>query len=227
MVKPLGADAVEMDVRLTKDEVPVVYHYFYLHPVTSLNGPIFDFTYEELLSTRYAKKDRWEEDSHSIPSLEEVLDCIGGRIGLEIEIKGPEPEAVGIIGAVLRQQERQWNSMELTSYEPLLLHNIKTLCPTIATDLLIPRSESWMGLDVVTYTAIHRARLAGARAVHLHPTQLTKEVVQTIREHGIDVHAWDVNDEDAFRLIGDLEIPKFSTDRLQQALDFRKRNLSV
>jgi glycerophosphoryl diester phosphodiesterase len=32
----LGADAVELDVRLTKDKIPVVYHYYYLDKIGSL-----------------------------------------------------------------------------------------------------------------------------------------------------------------------------------------------
>ena len=38
----LGADAIELDVRLTADKIPVVYHYFYLQENTSASGPIFD-----------------------------------------------------------------------------------------------------------------------------------------------------------------------------------------
>ena len=33
-----GADAVELDVRLTADGVPVVYHYFYLDAITAVSG---------------------------------------------------------------------------------------------------------------------------------------------------------------------------------------------
>jgi len=48
--------------------------------------------------------------------------------------------------------------------------------------------------DVVAHLALHRARQAGADAVHLHPTQLSDAVVNGIRAGGIDVHAWwDVN----------------------------------
>ena len=79
----LGADAVELDIRLTADRVPVVYHYFYLDEITSLSGPIFEYTFEQLQDARPFKDSRL-----SIPSLLEVLETIGEKIGLEIEIKG-------------------------------------------------------------------------------------------------------------------------------------------
>ena len=44
----LGADAVELDVRLTSDRIPVVYHYFYLQENTSASGAIFNFSFEQL-----------------------------------------------------------------------------------------------------------------------------------------------------------------------------------
>ncbi len=42
----LGADAIELDVRLTSDRVPVVYHYYYLHLKTSAYGAIFEYTFD-------------------------------------------------------------------------------------------------------------------------------------------------------------------------------------
>ena len=103
----------------------------------------------------------------------------------------------------------------MTSYEPALLLSIQRLCPGLATDLLFPRSEPWMKLDVVAYQALHMARLARARAVHLHPAQLSPEVVSAINRRGIQIHAWDVNDEPALRLVAGLGIPRICTDRFQ------------
>ena len=80
-----------------------------------------------------------------------------------------------------------------------------------------------MKLDVVTHLAIHRSRLARARAVHLHPTQLSSAVVSTVQSSGIQIHAWDVNDEQALETVSELGIPKICTDHLQQALQFRQR----
>jgi len=217
----LGADAVELDVRLTKDKIPVVYHYYYLDKVTSLSGPIFAFTYEQLKSAQYTESAKKDADNYRISTFEDVLERLAGRIGLEIEIKGPEPESVAILGSLMNRWKHLWDTVEMTSYEPMLLDRIKQVCPGIITDLLLPKSEPWMGLDVVAYSAVQRGKLAGARAVHLHPTQLTSGIVQNIRHQGLEVHAWDVNDLDSLQLVSSLRIPKFSTDNLQQALDFR------
>jgi glycerophosphoryl diester phosphodiesterase len=219
----LGADAVELDVRLTADRVPAVFHYFYLDSVTSLTGPIFNYTFDQLRHAPIFGRGVEDLGDVKIPTLGEVLDIIGGRIGLEIEVKGPEPESSEIVGAVLGRFKHLWETIEVTSYEPALLLDIQRRCPGLATDLLFPRSESWMKLDVVAYLAAQRARLARARAVHLHPTQLSAEVVAAVRRQGIEVHAWDVNDESALAAVAALAVPRLCTDKLCQALDFRQR----
>jgi glycerophosphoryl diester phosphodiesterase len=216
----LGADAVELDVRLTRDLVPVVYHYFYLEESTGLAGSVFGYTWDEL--QRAQAQSSHSAQSRRIPLLREVVEAIGGQIGLEIELKGPEPECVDIIARVLQSHRRLWDSFELTSYEPALLLAMRERCPGLATDLLLPRSERWMRLDVVAHLAIHRDRLARARAVHLHPTQLSAQVAAAIRSAGLGLHAWDVNDAAALSLTAELAIPKICTDRLAQALEFRR-----
>ncbi len=221
----LGADAIELDVRLTADQVPVVYHYYYLDVTTSASGAIFDYTLNQLQDVRVLSKTNPKPNGAKIPTLCEVLDAVGGRIGLEIEIKGPEPESAPIVGQVLRQFKPLWETVEITSFEPALLLGIQECCPGLITDLLFPRSEAWMRLDVITYQAIHRARLAHARAVHLHPTQLSPAVVSTIQQHSLVVHAWEVNDEAALKTVAELNIPRLCTDRFQPAADFRRRLL--
>lgn len=218
----LGADGIELDVRLTEDWVPVVFHNFYLDEGTTVSGPIFEYTFDELGNVEVLGKGRDSATAYRIPTLEEVLGAFGGRIGLEIEIKGPEPESAEIVGTLLQRFRGFWETIEVTSYEPTLLADIGERCAGLATDLLFPRSEDWMGLDVIAYLAIHRARLARARAVHLHPTQLSPEVVATIRSSDIEVHAWDVNDEGSLGSVAELGIPRFDTDEVQLALSFRQ-----
>lgn len=222
----LGADYVELDVRLTSDQVPVVYHYFYLHENTSTSGVIYDFSLEQLRRVRVFCRHN-AGSVGSISTLPEVLEALGGRIGFEIEIKGPEPEAPQIIGDVLDRFKHLWGTIEVTSYEPALLLAFQAQCPGIPVDLLIPRSEAWMGLDVVYYQALHRARLSRARAVHLHPTQLSAAVVTALRHHGIEIHMWDANDEASLATAVEYGIPRVCTDRFQQAAAFRDRLITA
>lgn len=130
--------------------------------------------------------------------------------------------AAEVIGAELRRFRQHWPRLELTSYEPALLLALQRLCPGLTTDLLIPRSESWVQLDVVAYQAGQRARLAHAHAVHLHPTQLTPAVVAYLREQNLQVHAWDVNAAAGLETIAACGIPRICTDSFNLAWAFRK-----
>ncbi|MDQ6669300.1 MAG: glycerophosphodiester phosphodiesterase [Chloroflexota bacterium] len=212
----LGADAVELDVRLSADGVPVVYHYAYLEAVTTGQGPIWDRSLAELRALRVGGP-----DGERIPTLTEALETFAGRLGLEIELKGPEPEAVAAVAPLLESVRTHWGRIEVTSYEPMLLAELRRRCSDLSTALLFPRSESWMKLDFVAYAACHRARQAQAAAVHLHPSQLSEEVVNSIRAAGVDVHAWEVNDTRAFELVTQLDLPWANTDQLESALRWR------
>ncbi len=219
----LGADAVELDVRLTSDHIPVVYHYCYLQENSSASGAIFDFTLEQLRGVEVFCKDNPAAEAGHISTLAEVLEIFGSKIGMEIEIKGPEPEAPKIIGEVLNRFKGIWNTVEVTSHEPALLLGIQDLCHGLNTDLLMPRSESWMKPDVVQYLAIQYSRLAHARAVHLHPTQLSGAIASAVRRQGFEVHAWDVNDEQSLEIVAGLGIFRLDTDDVKHALAFRER----
>ncbi len=218
----LGADAVEMDVRLTSDKVPVIYHYFTLETNTSFSGAIFNYSWPQLRKADvFCKGDPATPIGH-ISTLEEVLNAIGGKVDLELHMQGPEPEAAEIIGKVLLGFRTLWNSMEVTCYEPALLHIFHEVCPGVPVDLLFPRSESWMTPEIVQYLALHHSRLAHARAVHLHPSQLSEGTIMRLRKEGIEIHAWDVNDIPSLEIVTDLEIPKVCTDDFKQAFAFRE-----
>lgn len=219
----LGADAVELDVRLTADKIPVVYHYYYLDKYTSATGPIFEYTLEQLKNvTVYHPKDR--SCVGHISTLSEILDIFSGKIGLEIEIKGPEPEAPEIISLVLNYYKSFWDTFEVTSFQPVLLLELQKYCPGITADLLFPRSEIWMKPDVVQYEAINLSLLAHARAVHLHPSQLDDSMVDALRKKGLEIHSWDVNDVESLDMVKIFCIPKICTDNFILVNDYRKSN---
>ena len=72
---------IEMDVQLTKDMIPVVFHDFTLDRICGVEGKVIDYTYEELQQFCLC------ESRERIPRFEEVLKTVGGRVPLIIEYK--------------------------------------------------------------------------------------------------------------------------------------------
>lgn len=72
---------IELDVQLTKDRVPVVFHDFTLERACSAEGKVYDYTYEELQQfSLFGTEEK-------IPRLEEALKVIDGKVPLIVEIK--------------------------------------------------------------------------------------------------------------------------------------------
>lgn len=74
---------IEFDVQLTKDLVPVVFHDYNLKRACGADIKIADLDYQELKHYRLFKS------QETIPSFEEVLSCIDGRVPVIIELKIP------------------------------------------------------------------------------------------------------------------------------------------
>ncbi|MFP4698544.1 MAG: glycerophosphodiester phosphodiesterase family protein [Eubacteriales bacterium] len=69
-----GAEGIELDVHLTKDEIPVVIHDETIDRTTDGSGYIKDFTFEEL--NRYDAGNYFDKKfmNEKIPTLEQVLE---------------------------------------------------------------------------------------------------------------------------------------------------------
>lgn len=72
---------IELDVHITKDNKIVVFHDDNLFRMTGINKEIKNCTYKELLKLNLLNT------TYSIPTLDEVLNLINGKVLLDIEIK--------------------------------------------------------------------------------------------------------------------------------------------
>ena len=70
---------IELDVQLSKDRVPVVFHDFTLERVCGIKGKVYDYTYEELQEFRLCRSEE------RIPRFEDFLEMVGGRVPLIVE----------------------------------------------------------------------------------------------------------------------------------------------
>lgn len=72
---------IEFDIQLSKDDVPVVFHDASLKRMCGVDGKVWDYTLEELQNMKLANSNQ------TIPTLEQVLEVVGGKVPLIIEYK--------------------------------------------------------------------------------------------------------------------------------------------
>ena len=72
---------IEMDVQMTKDGVPVVFHDYTLKRVCGVEGKVCQRTYEELQQLSLCESDQ------KIPRFKDVLQLVDGRVPLIVELK--------------------------------------------------------------------------------------------------------------------------------------------
>ena len=72
---------IELDVQLSKDKVPVVFHDFTLKRMCGVEGKLCDYTLEEL------KEFRLLDTKEQIPTFQEFLEMVDGKVPLIIELK--------------------------------------------------------------------------------------------------------------------------------------------
>src|SRR5206468_4882936 len=83
----LGADAIELDVQLSADGVPMVIHDLTVDRTTNGHGSVASFASRDL---RRLDAGAWFSSrfkGERVPTLEEALECARGRCGLNVEIK--------------------------------------------------------------------------------------------------------------------------------------------
>ncbi len=72
---------IEMDIQLTRDKVPVVFHDFTLKRICGVEGRVKDYTYEQLQQFRLCNSEE------QIPRFEDVLRLVDGKVPLIVEFK--------------------------------------------------------------------------------------------------------------------------------------------
>lgn len=105
---------IELDVQLTRDQIPVVFHDFTLKRVCSAEGCVKDYTFEELQQFSI------EGTNQRIPEFADVLQLVNGAVPLLIELKCPD---LGCEICRLTDQELQGyrGSYTIESFSPMAL----------------------------------------------------------------------------------------------------------
>jgi glycerophosphoryl diester phosphodiesterase len=218
-----GADAVELDVRLTADGVPIVLHDADVGRTTGGRGLVHDLQLEEVRGLRLAG-----DGGEGVPTLGEAVravDAAGG--GLDIEIKNLpgdpayEPDRERALEGSLAELDasRFSGPVVISSFNPSTIRRCRALAPGVATGLLV--------IDAVEPRhALDAADVDGHTFVLPSVGSLAKagrSLIEDAHERGVRVGAWNADDEATVRWLLEWEADAIATNDPAMAASARSR----
>jgi glycerophosphoryl diester phosphodiesterase len=196
----LGAEGVELDVRLTADAALAVHHDAEIPGV----GTIAELEVADL-------------PAH-VPLLADVLAvCEGMIVNVEIKNAPQDPgwdpgEAVAALTAAA-VEEAGWTARVLvSSFQPATLRAVQ------AADGRLALGALW-GFGAEAEPALAAAAEAGFGAVHPFVASVDPELVSKAHAMGLAVNVWTVNALEDLRAMVAAGVDTVITDRLRDALD--------
>ena len=191
-----GCEGIELDVHLTRDHQLVIIHDETIDRTSDKTGWVKDMTYGELCQADFSYRCRGQVPFQRIPTLREYFTLVKDRdIVTNIELKTGVWEYPGIERAVwqLIQEFHLEDRVLISSFNHNSVLRMKALAPSLPCGFL---TETWI-LDPGQYVASH-----GVEAYHPQFYMVTPEERQSLRDHGIKINTWTVNeDKDILRMI--------------------------
>ncbi|HNS52346.1 MAG TPA: glycerophosphodiester phosphodiesterase family protein [Anaerolineae bacterium] len=204
----LGADGVELDVHLSRDGHLVVIHDFSLSATTNGDGLVRDKTLAEL---KELDAGSWFDPAFAgerIPTLQEVVDAVGHRLLLNIELKSQGGEEAGLVAAVLELIERNHllGKVVISSFNRQAVLTVRQVDPRVPVGLLF---------DIDPFATLRPwpRNLARPEALHPYHRMLSRAYVRWAKWRGYRIHTWTVDDPARMRRLAEWGVEIVITNR--------------
>lgn len=177
----LGVDMIEIDVFKIKSGEIVVFHDVNVERLTDGSGKIEDYTWTELQNLTLT-------GNHKIPLLTDVMDVIDAKVGLNIELKGTRT-AKDVNAIILDYVENK--GWKLSDF---MISSFNWDELAIARDVNMEIIIGVLTSDAPE-NAIPVAQKLKAIAINPDFGKLTPDNVSQIKDAGLLIYPWTVNEE--------------------------------
>ena len=204
----MGIEWVELDVKLTRDNVPILFHDDTLERTTNGSGKVAETDYEDIKNLEAGS---WYGESFTgiqVPTLEEALEVLVDRnLGLNLEIKpceGRERETAEIALDILSHVWDEHERLLISSFQHVSLEAAYEMAEDWHRGFLLPEQwpENWA--EMVDY---HKAS-----TVNVNGNTVTREQVETIIDMELPILAYTINDPSQARTLQSWGIDGFFSD---------------
>lgn len=129
------------------------------------------------------------EGNHKIPTLQDVLKLIDGKVPLNIELKGANTaDRVNfILDYYIREKGWKMEDFLISSFNWEELKSMRSINPEISIAVLT-EDDPLQALSI--------AKELGAVAINPYYKNVNSEIVKTIHDEGYKVYVWTVNEKE-------------------------------
>ncbi len=204
----MGVEWVELDVKLTKDEVPILFHDDTLERTTGTAGNVADMTYDDIKELDCGS---WYGESFvglQIPTLEDAIEVLVDRnLGLNLEIKPCTSREKITAEVALDLLSTIWDD-----HDRLLISSFQHVSLESAFDI----AQDWhRGLILPEEWPVYWAELADylkVSTVNVNGHSVTRDQVESIIDMEKQILAYTINDEDRLRILQGWGVDGFFSD---------------
>ena len=214
-VEELGYHYLELDVRLTADRVPVVFHDATLERTTSGTGKIADYTLDDLQSIDAAYHFDPAHDypmrgtGISISPLEELYRT-WPEVRLNIDLKAPGEEWA--VAEVIRAADAEHRSLIGSFYDRRIARFRRITQGQVAVSAGPTAAAAMWSASRGGRTTRRRVQ-AYQLPFDYRGFKIDEKLVDSIHRAGAHLHLWTVNDPDDMRRFLDMGVVGIVTDR--------------
>lgn len=143
---------IELDVQLSSDGIIMVFHDDTLARMTGAKGKLNEYTCEELQQLRLC------ESEETVPTFDQLLEVVGGRVPLLIELKGESAGGDSALCEKLAARlETYGGAYCVESFNPMILSWFKRNCPHIPRGQLVTNTlkERPKGNKILNFLLAH------------------------------------------------------------------------
>jgi glycerophosphoryl diester phosphodiesterase len=203
-----GADGIELDVMRCGSGEIVVIHDDTVDRTTNSSGHVGTMSFGTLRMLDAGALFAPDYAGEAIPTLEEVLDAVGHRVRVNIEIKSPERHGAYVetdVVAMVRSRALQ-DQVIVSSFDPRVLARLKKVDPDMPRALLYDRHGP------LVRAPIGGVLLAQPQALHPHWSLVDRSMVQWAHRHDYQVNVWTVDDPQVARQLAEWGVDGIITD---------------
>jgi glycerophosphoryl diester phosphodiesterase len=218
-----GADGIELDVRLSRDGVPVVIHDETLRRTGLRRESVAEMSAKQLgevdagswFNRAHPKHAREDYARECVPTLDQVLRLFRGRDArLYVEMKTGANEGFADLTQAVAQlikKHKLHSHTVVVSFDLAAIAQIKQIGSAICTGALFePKGD--LTTVVRKQRMIEAAIGSGAKEILLHRSIATRSAVRLSTQNGLLVVVWTVDDPQWIRRASSLEIHALITN---------------